>query len=155
MPNKQAENSEALFGIKLDYNCPLSWKDLDGNEQVRNCRRCKQNVYNLSMMTRDEAYRFIKETEGKECVAFYQRRDGKLITRDCVSILGRQELTAKYNFWAWINFLCSAGLLAILQIVGPAGLCTLFQGVGPIMVEESETKLEKNTKPKEDAIRKE
>lgn len=136
MLEKQVENSEALFGIKLDYSCPLIWSDMDGDERVRHCRKCRQNVYNLSMMTREEAYRFIKETEGKECVAFYQRRDGKLITRDCVSILGRQELTARFDFWAWINFALPAALLAIVPFLGPA-VCTIVVGGGPIMVEEA------------------
>ncbi len=56
---------------------------MDGDEQVRFCRECSRNVYNLSAMTETEARRVIAEREGRLCIRFYQRRDGTVLTSDC------------------------------------------------------------------------
>jgi hypothetical protein len=60
-----------------------------GDARVRHCTHCDRKVYNLSDMSDGEARAFLRENEGRECVRFYQRRDGTLMTRDC----GRAERT--------------------------------------------------------------
>ena len=132
MPCQTDLDSDKLFAISLDYKCPLSWRDMKGDENKRHCATCKQNVYNLSRMTKAEAVAFIQETEGKECVSFYQRRDGTVVTRDCVSILGKSKLHHKWSVLAWINFVGSAIALALLPMFGPACV-TIVNGMGPVM----------------------
>lgn len=136
MPCQTDLDSDKLFAISLDYKCPLSWRDMKGDENKRHCATCKQNVYNISRMTKAEAVAFIQETEGKECVSFYQRRDGTVVTRDCVSILGKSKLHHKWSVLAWINFVGSAIALALLPMLGPACV-TIVGGIGPIMVDPS------------------
>lgn len=75
--------TESKFQLRVASPCRASWDNMDGDEQVRFCRECTRNVYNLSEMTEDEARRVIAEREGRLCVRFYQRRDGTVLTSDC------------------------------------------------------------------------
>lgn len=136
MPCQTELDSDKLFAISLDYKCPISWRDMEGDDYKRHCATCKQNVYNISRMTRAEAVAFIQETEGKECVSFYQRRDGTVVTRDCISILGRHRIQNKWSIVAWINFVFSSIALALLPMLGPA-FVTLGGGIGPMIVDPS------------------
>jgi hypothetical protein len=56
---------------------------MQGNDQVRFCPLCRLNVYNISEMTEREAEEFLQKAEGRTCIRMYQRRDGKVLTRNC------------------------------------------------------------------------
>jgi hypothetical protein len=114
MDPRRLDKWSALDRVQVAKNCPASWRDMDGNDQVRHCSQCDRNVYNLSNMSRDEAAALIEETEGRLCVRYYRRRDGTMMTRDC----GRPERAA-FNLR-----LLLAGLLAALGLSG----CTIVQG---------------------------
>jgi hypothetical protein len=66
--------------------CPESWDAMDGDDEVRFCGICRQNVYDLSAMTRDRAETLVFEREGRVCVRFYRRADGTVSTLDCAPI---------------------------------------------------------------------
>src|SRR4051812_5863702 len=72
-----------LDDLTVLKNCPQSWSGMTGDNTVRHCPKCKLNVYNLSMMRRDEATRLVQANEGRLCVRFYRRPDGKILTKDC------------------------------------------------------------------------
>ena len=72
-----------LDTIRVASPCHESWEDMDGDERVRFCGHCKLNVYNLSVMAREDAERLVQQTEGRLCVRFYQREDGTMLTQDC------------------------------------------------------------------------
>src|ERR1041385_2960508 len=72
-----------LDNIRVAAPCSADWDSMFGNEQVRSCEQCHLNVYNLSEMSRVEAYRLINQAEGRLCVRFYRRRDGSIITQNC------------------------------------------------------------------------
>ena len=86
----------ALKNITLAAPCPASWDKMKGDEQVRYCDQCKQNVYNLSEMTAAEAVELIGRTEGRLCVQFYRRPDGTVITTDCPGGL-------RWRIWKWLR----------------------------------------------------
>jgi hypothetical protein len=56
---------------------------MEGDERSRFCTECKLNVYNLSDMTMAEAEDLIRSREGRLCVRYFQRADGRVMTRDC------------------------------------------------------------------------
>jgi hypothetical protein len=56
---------------------------MTGDGQVRHCRHCQKNVYNLREMPRSEAEAFVAKHEGRACVRFFRRTDGTVLTRDC------------------------------------------------------------------------
>lgn len=72
-----------LDNIRVAAPCSADWDSMFGNERVRSCEQCHLNVYNLSEMSRVEAYRLINQAEGRLCVRFYRRRDGSIITQNC------------------------------------------------------------------------
>lgn len=73
-----------LDNIRVASPCPALWSNMVGNERVRHCGDCKKNVYNLSGMTREEAETLILAKAGNLCVRYFQRKDGTILTADCV-----------------------------------------------------------------------
>lgn len=123
---------DTLYTIKLDYVCPYGWNNMWGDDRIRFCGACEKNVYNISQLSKKDALALIARKEGDLCVTFYQRRDGTVVTQDCLSILGTQTLREKYNILSLINAGLSAMALTLMPMLGPA-LCTIVSGVGPIM----------------------
>ena len=72
-----------LDAIQVAKPCSADWSAMEGDEQVRFCGVCRQNVYDLSALTADEARALIEKNEGRLCVRFFRRRDGRMLTRDC------------------------------------------------------------------------
>ncbi len=57
---------------------------MTGNERSRHRAQCDKSVFNLSGMTREEAETLIVEKQGTLCVRYFQRKDGTILTQDCV-----------------------------------------------------------------------
>lgn len=55
------------------------------------CGDCKQNVYNLSDMTRGEAEALIAATVGRLCIRYFQRTDGTILLKDCTIGIARRR----------------------------------------------------------------
>ena len=72
-----------LDAIQVAKPCQVPWESMDGDDLVRFCGQCRLNVYDLSALSSDEARALIEKHEGRLCVRFYRRRDGKVLTRDC------------------------------------------------------------------------
>jgi hypothetical protein len=62
---------------------PASWEAMTGDDRVRFCGECRRHVYHLSELSRSEAEALIERAEGRICVRFYRRADGKIMTSDC------------------------------------------------------------------------
>lgn len=79
--------SQARKPIKLQVAAPCSedWNEMFGDEAVRYCGTCRQNVYNLSAMTDPEVRKLLDGP--RVCVRFYQRDDGTVVTRKCSRML--------------------------------------------------------------------
>src|SRR5258708_17267335 len=52
-----------------------------GNDQVRFCEHCSLHVTDLSAMTRQAAMRLVARSQGRLCVRFIQRPNGRILTR--------------------------------------------------------------------------
>jgi hypothetical protein len=121
-----------LFALTLQFNCPAKWSKMKGDDKIRFCNTCQKNVYNVSRMSKQDAIDLITEKEGNLCVRFYQRRDGTVVTQDCLSILGTARLRAKYPILAVANAGLASMALSLLPMLGPA-VVTILNGVGPMM----------------------
>ena len=77
--------NDLLKRVRIATPCPAAWEQMDGDERVRFCGSCRQNVYNLSEMSRNEALALVRGVEEGErhCFRFFQRKDGTMMTRDC------------------------------------------------------------------------
>jgi hypothetical protein len=82
----------SLEVIDIARPCPADWEEMRGDDQVRFCKHCSLNVYNLSAMTRAAAEQLVAEREGRLCIRMYRRLDGTVVTADCE---GAIKLAAK------------------------------------------------------------
>src|SRR5688572_18438724 len=55
-------------GLEVVAPCPLRWDQLTGNDRVRFCGHCQQNVYNVASLTMDQALSLIQRCEGRVCM---------------------------------------------------------------------------------------
>jgi hypothetical protein len=77
---------DVLPNLRVAAPCTADWNEMtpiDRATRVRHCGECKENVYNLSSLTRAEAEALIAEHAGKLCVRYYQRKDGTILLKDC------------------------------------------------------------------------
>ena len=75
-----------LPNLRIASPCRADWnamEPVDLATRVRHCGECKENVYNLSSMTRAEAEALIAQHAGKLCARYYQRKDGTILLADC------------------------------------------------------------------------
>ncbi len=78
-----------LDQITIPKACPVLWESMEGTDQVRSCADCSRKVYNLSAMSESEAEQFLQEHGTSECIQFFRRSDGKIMTDRCPAILRR------------------------------------------------------------------
>ena len=76
-------SNRRLDALAIPNPCRVAWSSMAGDDRVRFCGLCRQNVYNLSTMTEAEATALVEAGNGRVCVRFYQRGDGTVVTRDC------------------------------------------------------------------------
>ena len=114
---------DALDLVQIPIPCEVPWSAMPGDEQVRHCGQCKQNVYNVSALTRAEAMRLL---QGRACLRIYRRPDNTVITSDC-----RERLRAARKR----GLLVFAGVALVVlwaqicaQFVGLMGLKRLLGG---------------------------
>ena len=67
--------------INIPAPCDADWDSMIGNDRVRFCEHCKLDVTNLSALTRPEAMRLVERSEGRLCVRFVTRPNGRLLTK--------------------------------------------------------------------------
>lgn len=53
---------------------------MSGDDAIRFCGRCQQNVYDVTELSSAQVEALLGT---KACLTFYQRKDGTLVTRDC------------------------------------------------------------------------
>lgn len=105
-----------LGRIRIAAPCNAEWKWMYGDDRVRFCGQCSQNVFNLSAMTTEEAEDLIRRTEGTLCVRFYSRRDGSILTRNCG--VGIQAIKDKFTRTRTHVVAATLSCLGYLGVIG-------------------------------------
>ena len=67
--------------ITIAAPCDAEWDEMIGNDQVRFCSHCNLHVMNLSSITRQQARRIVARSEGRLCVRYMQKPDGKILSK--------------------------------------------------------------------------
>jgi hypothetical protein len=110
-----SKHKSPLDYVTVAAPCSAGWGDMLGDERVRFCGQCSQNVYNISAMTKQDAERLITQAEGRLCVRYYRRADGTILTNNCPvglrALKRRLSKIASVCASAVISFF--AGLLAV------------------------------------------
>lgn len=113
---------DALDSVCIPVPCEMPWSDMHGDDRTRHCDQCKQNVHDVSELSRSEALALIGEADTKPpCLRIYRRPDGRVMTADCA--------TRRERAWKWLNGRAPrlARLFALVFFVTAAGCAT--QGV--------------------------
>jgi hypothetical protein len=74
---------DAVDQIEIASPCTVPWSSMRGDDRVRFCGHCRQNVYNIEGFDRAEARRLVAAGEGRLCVRILRRCDGTVVTADC------------------------------------------------------------------------
>jgi hypothetical protein len=117
------DGPDALDLVEIPIPCEVPWDSMRGDQQVRHCGQCRQNVYNVASFTRAEAMKLLRT---RACLRIYRRPDNTVITSDC-----RERLRAARKR----GLLIFAGALLVVlwaqicaQFVGLMGLRRLIGG---------------------------
>lgn len=111
-----AVEHDLLDTIEVKEPCPVPWGDMAGDDRVRFCKGCRLNVYNVEGLTRAEALTLLREKEGRLCMRFYRREDGRVVTADCVEVR-----------WARTRKLAALGLAAGMMLL--SGIAAALPGL--------------------------
>ena len=79
----KTQSESLLDHLYLASPCSVSWESMVGSERQRNCGGCSRTVFNISDMTRREAEAFLLENGSSQCMKFYRRTDGTIMTDNC------------------------------------------------------------------------
>ncbi len=115
--------NDALDLVEIPIPCEVPWDAMRGDEQVRHCGQCKQNVYNVSALTRAEAIRLLG---ARACLRIYRRPDNTILTSDCRERLRAARKKGLLVFAATLVIVLWAQICA--QFVGLMGLKRLMGG---------------------------
>jgi hypothetical protein len=104
-----------LDRLSIASPCSADWNQMQGDERRRFCSSCSLHVHDLSRMTTDEAMSLLQQAgQGRVCVRFFRRSDGKVLTRDCPVGL-RQKLRRMAARAAALWLLLCSGLAACVR----------------------------------------
>ncbi len=59
-----------IDSIEVKSPCSESWSEMKGTDKVRFCGHCDLNVNNISELTRKQAMRLVRESNGRICVHY-------------------------------------------------------------------------------------
>jgi hypothetical protein len=75
--------SDRLPTWRIASPCSEPWEGMTGDDRVRRCARCDQNVFNLSALSRLQAEALLESFSAQLCTTYFQRADGTVLTADC------------------------------------------------------------------------
>jgi len=77
-------DAHRLPDLAIASPCTADWNTMTGDAKRRFCQQCRLHVHDLSAMTSAEAVAVLEQAgEGRVCVRFYRRADGRVLTQDC------------------------------------------------------------------------
>jgi hypothetical protein len=80
---EKREKSELLDNLYIAAPCGISWESMEGDDRKRLCGGCSRHVFNISDMTKAEANNFLEENGTSQCMIFFRRQDGTIMTDNC------------------------------------------------------------------------
>jgi hypothetical protein len=122
---------DAVDQIEIRSPCTVAWDSMrsaGGDGRVRFCGECRQNVYNIEMMSRGEAQRLIGMREGRVCVRILRRPDGTVVTADCWA---RLRAARRRGFLPFLGMLVLVGFTELIAIGAGLGRLKALMGSPP------------------------
>ena len=115
--------------LEIASPCAVPWETMAGDDRVRFCGKCRQNVFNIAGLTRLESQRLIAKSDGRLCARVVRRPDGTIVTADCWSRLRTARRRGVVALVAVLVLVVVPELIAMR--FGLAGLLRLARSVPP------------------------
>ena len=118
---------DALDAVAIPITCPVPWDEMHGDDRTRFCDQCKQNVHDVSELTRAEAVELVTGGEETPCLRLYRRQDGRVMTTDC--------MTKRERVWKWLHQRApwAAAAFALLFMAGCGQPACIAGGIKAII----------------------
>jgi hypothetical protein len=100
--------------------CTARWDTMAGGDQVRYCKTCHKNVYDLGALSRAEAEALIVRTGGQLCASYFVRHDGTIKLRDCDDGMRLRMSPEMIAFWVTL-ILAGAVTLTLVAMATARG----------------------------------
>jgi hypothetical protein len=104
---------DEVDGLEISSPCTVAWESMPGNDRVRRCGRCRQDVFNIAALTRYQARLLIANRQGRLCVRIFRRPDGTVVTADCWS---RLRAARKRGIAAWTLMLIAVAWTEVVAM---------------------------------------
>lgn len=119
-PENPGRDSDEVDSVEIENPCDVPWDSMPGDDRIRHCGKCDQNVYNVQSLPRHEAARLMSISGQRVCLRIYRRRDGTVVTADCWS---RLRAARRQGVWTFAGVLVIVAWAEVAAIaVGLAGL---------------------------------
>jgi hypothetical protein len=131
MRQSDCASRDEVDQIEIRSPCTVAWDEMrpaGGDGRVRFCGECRQNVYNIEMMSRGEARRLIAMREGRTCVRILRRPDGTVVTADCWA---RLRAARRRGFLPFLGMLVLVGFTELIAIGTGLGRLKAIWGSPP------------------------
>lgn len=106
--------------IDVASPCTEDWSKMDGDDAVRFCLKCSNNVYDLTQRTKQEIDALLALHEGDGvCVRMHRRRDGTLVTADCAPARRAffRHALRRYAAIATVTAICASAASTLFALV--------------------------------------
>jgi hypothetical protein len=75
--------SDLIDNLYIAAPCGITWDTMQGDDRKRLCGGCSRHVFNISDMTKTEATSFLEHNGTSQCMIFFRREDGTIMTDNC------------------------------------------------------------------------
>jgi hypothetical protein len=85
--------------LEVENPCSMGWDQMEGNEKVRHCNKCRFNVYNFVEMEQEEIDELLVSGD-RVCGRLFVRPDGTYMTKSCAAKRKRNRVLMFLGFAA-------------------------------------------------------
>lgn len=111
-----------LANVQIASPCSADWEAMIGDDRKRHCGECRKDVYDLTVMSRDEVDAFLLANAHGACVRLYQRTDGRMLTDDCPVGVRRRRARALTAVGVGIGTCALVAFTALSTVLGVSEL---------------------------------
>ncbi|MCB9602555.1 MAG: hypothetical protein H6721_14530 [Sandaracinus sp.] len=95
----RSASSALLAQVRITTPCRERWDEMVGDDVVRHCSRCRNDVFDLATMRTREAEALLQR-EGTELAQLRRRRDGRVVAGACPGSRGAVKIAGALTFAA-------------------------------------------------------
>jgi hypothetical protein len=126
---ERQESRKSLVVLPSIKPCGESWADMTGDERVRHCASCDEDVYDLSALSSDEAATFLERHQSAlPCLRMAKDLEGTPLFREDLARLARQ--VAAVGAVATLAA-CADGIPSVTRTTGEPAVASTAQQAGP------------------------